>query len=119
MPKKYIKKEVRSFWDFVSEQGIIGFAVGFILGTSVSTVVNSLVADIVNPILGIFLGRFDDLRSVYIEISGSKIMYGSFLSSVIDFLVIALVIYVIVKKIKVPGCEDIDKKKKVKVTGEE
>ncbi|MDD3480998.1 MAG: MscL family protein [Patescibacteria group bacterium] len=119
MPKKFVNKEVRSFWSFVSEQGIVGFAVGFILGTSVSTVVNSLVSDIVNPVLGIFLGRFDDLESVYVEVGGSRIMYGSFLSSLLDFIVIALVIYIIVKKIKVPGCEDIDKKKKVKVTDEE
>ena len=102
------KEQVKGFMDFVREQGVVGLAVGFILGGSVSKVVTSLVNDLINPILGIILGANDGLRNAYVEVAGNKIMYGNFLSVMLDFLIIATVVYFGVKGLKL---DKLDKKK--------
>ncbi len=99
---------MKGFLEFIREQGVIGLAVGFILGGAVSKVVSSLVADIVNPVLGIILGAAGDLKSAYFQIGSAKLMWGSFLNTGIDFLVIALVVYYGVKGL---GLDKLDKKK--------
>lgn len=103
-----LKENMNGFINFIREQGVIGLAVGFILGGSVTKVVSSLVTDIINPILGIFLGASQDLKERFWEISGVKIMYGNFLNTFIDFVTIALVVYFLVKLMRV---DRLDKKK--------
>lgn len=99
---------INGFINFIREQGVVGLAVGFILGGAVSKVVSSLVQDIINPILGLILGASEGLRSAYFSLGSAKIMYGSFLATAIDFVVIALVVYYGIKMI---GLERLDKKK--------
>ncbi len=82
---------MKGFIDFIREQGVVGLAVGFILGGAVSKVVASLVTDIINPILGIILGAAGNLNEAYIPLGNAKLMWGSFINTTIDFLVIALV----------------------------
>jgi len=91
---------MKGFLDFVREQGVVGLAVGFILGGAVSKVVTALVTDIINPILGIMLGSTEGLKEAYFALGSAKIMYGDLLSTAIDFLVIALVVYYGVKLLK-------------------
>lgn len=95
------------FVDFIRKQGVVGLAVGFILGGSVSKVVSSAVTDIVNPILGLLLGSAEGLKAAFFEIGGAKVMYGSFVATVLDFAVVAAVIYF---GIKIIGIEKLDKK---------
>lgn len=85
------------FAEFVKSQGVIGLAVGFILGGAVSKVVSSLVKDIVNPILGIILGSTGSLSSHTLKVGSSEILWGNFVAVVIDFIVIAAVVYFGVK----------------------
>ncbi len=99
---------MKGFMEFIREQGVMGLAVGFILGGAVAKVVSSLVTDLVNPILGIFLGSTKGLQNMYIKVAGSKIMYGHFISTMIDFMIIAAVIYFVVKGLKL---DKLDKKK--------
>ena len=84
---------MKGFMDFIREQGVIGLAVGFILGGAVSKVVSSLVKDIINPLLGIILGAAGNLSSMSVKVGSAKILWGSFLSVSIDFIIIALVVY--------------------------
>ena len=100
---------MKGFLNFIREQGVVGLAVGFILGGAVSKVVASLVGDIINPLLSVILGAAGGLTTASITLGSVKIMYGSFLGVVIDFLVIALVVYYGVKGL---GLDKIDKKKK-------
>jgi large conductance mechanosensitive channel len=100
---------VKGFLDFVREQGVMGLAIGFILGGSVTKLVNSLVEDIINPLLGIILGAAGDLNSLSVTIAGATILYGNFLMAIIDFTVIALVVYFGFKGLKL---DKLDKKKK-------
>ena len=99
---------VNGFMDFIREQGVVGLAVGFILGGSVSKVVSSLVEDIINPFLGIVLGAAGNLGEMSLMMGGVELMWGSFATVLIDFLVIALVVYFGVKGLKL---DKLDKKK--------
>jgi len=85
------------FRDFLKNQGVVTLAIGFILGTAISKFVSSLVTDIINPILNAALGGVDDLSTEVIHIGKSTIHYGTFLNNGIDFITIALVVYVGVK----------------------
>ncbi|MEK7187320.1 MAG: MscL family protein [Patescibacteria group bacterium] len=99
---------MKGFIDFIREQGVVGLAVGFILGGAVSKVVTALVTDIINPLLGLVLGSVGGLKTAAINVGEAKILYGDLLSVIIDFLVVALVVYYGVKMI---GLDRLDKKK--------
>lgn len=98
----------KGFVSFIREQGIVGLSVGFVLGSAVTGLAKSLVNDIVSPLLGIFLGGVDSLESAVLNISGAQVKWGAFVTTLIDFLVIALVIYFFVRVLRL---EKVDKKK--------
>lgn len=100
-------QNVKGFVDFVREQGVVGLAVGFILGGAVSKVVTALVTDIVNPLLGLVLGATEGLKTASLHIGSAEILYGDLISVVIDFIVVALVVYFGVKLI---GVDKLDKR---------
>lgn len=99
---------MQGFLEFVRTQGVVGLAVGFILGGAVSKVVSSVVNDLVNPILGMVLGSVEGLRTMTFSVGSAEILLGSFVSTLIDFLVVAAVVYFGVKKL---GLETLDQKK--------
>ena len=99
---------MKGFLDFIREQGVVGLAVGFILGGAVSKVVSALVTDIINPLLGVALGAVGGLKGASLAIGSVTILYGDFLSVLVDFLVIALVVYFGVKLLRL---DKLDKKK--------
>ena len=87
--KKVLRKQAHGFIEFIKEQGVVGLAIGFMLGGAVSSVVKSFVEDVIEPILGIFIVSSDGLKSLAV----GPVTYGNFLTALIDFLIIALVIY--------------------------
>ncbi|MFA6392685.1 MAG: MscL family protein [Candidatus Paceibacterota bacterium] len=96
-------KKIRGFAgfkDFLENQGIITLAIGFILGGAISKFVSSLVVDIINPVLNGLLGGVDDLNSKVVHLNKATIHYGVFINNGIDFIVIAIVIYVGVRLFK-------------------
>ena len=95
------------FMDFIRKQGVVGLAVGFILGGAVSKVVSALVTDIISPILGLVLGAAEGLKTASLKLGSVELLLGDFLSVLIDFLVIALVVYYGVKALKL---DQLDKK---------
>lgn len=101
-------KSLTRFTDFVREQGVVGLAVGFILGGAVSKVVSSVVNDLINPVLGLILGAAGNLRTASVHIGSATVTWGNFAGNLIDFLVIALVVYFGVKGL---GLDKLDKKK--------
>lgn len=68
-------------------------AVGFILGGSVAKVVTAVITDLVNPFLGLLLGSAQNLKDAAFTIGSAKIMWGDFVSALLDFAVIAAVVY--------------------------
>ena len=99
---------MQGFLTFIREQGVMGLAIGFILGGAVSEVVSSFVEDIVNPVIGVALGKTGALDTAVLKIGSVEILWGSFVSTIIDFLIIGLVIYFGFKILKL---EKLDKKK--------
>ncbi len=71
-------------------------AVGIIMGSAFTAIVNSLVQDILSPFLGIFTGgiNFNDLS---VKIGDAEFKYGSFIMAVINFILIALVLFLLIK----------------------
>lgn len=88
-----IKKQLQGFIEFIKSKGVLSLAVGFVMGGAVTKLTTSFVSDIINPIIGLLIGRAGDLKDNYIPIGNAKIMWGNFVNSLLDFLVIALVIY--------------------------
>lgn len=99
---------MKGFVEFVRTQGVVGLAVGIILGGSVKNLVTSLVNDIINPIIGLFLGSAGSLKDAYLLIGPVKLMWGNFVNSIIDFAIIAAVVYFGVTALKL---DKLDKKK--------
>lgn len=100
---------MKGFMTFVREQGVVGLAVGFILGGAVSKLVSSIVEDLINPIINIFLGAAGNLSEAGILVGSAEILYGKFILALVDFLVIAAVVYFGVKGLKL---DKLDKAKK-------
>lgn len=98
--KKTLSQE---FFDFLKTFGIIGLALAFVIGQAASGLVTSLVNDIVNPLIGLFLpaGSLDALSAKVINISGeiTEFKCGHLISSIIDFLIIALVVFIAYKQL--------------------
>lgn len=92
---------MKGFIQFIRSQGVVGLAVGFILGGAVSKIVASLVGDIINPVLGVALGAVGNLDQMYTRVGSVKILWGSFVNNLVDFLVVALVVYMGVKLLKI------------------
>lgn len=87
---------VKEFKEFISRGNMMDLAVGFIIGAAFTAIVNSLVKDLINPLIGLFIGEID-LSKLKFTIGEATFKYGSFLNAVINFLIIALVVFFLIK----------------------
>lgn len=92
-----MKKFIAEFKEFALKGNVIDMAVGVIIGTAFKSIVDSLVGDIITPFLGLFGGM--DFSSYVFTINGVQIKYGSFLTAIINFLIMALIIFLFIKGI--------------------
>ena len=91
-----MKKFLDEFKAFISRGNVMDMAVGVIIGASFKAIVDSLVADIINPLLGLFGGmNFSEYKLQLAE--NVTLNYGNFVTSIINFLIMAFVIFCIVK----------------------
>ena len=95
------KTFITQFFDFLKTFGIIGLAIAFVIGQASSKLITALVEDIINTLIGLFLpsGSLEQLSAKIISVSGgiSEFKYGDFIANIIDFLIIALVVFVAYK----------------------
>ena len=89
---------LKEFKKFISQGNVLDLAIGMIIGASFKAIVDSFVNDIISPILGIFLGGID-FSQLSITVGQAQIMYGNFINSIISFLIIAFVLFMVVKAI--------------------
>ena len=105
---------LKEFRDFISKGNVMDMAVGIIVGAAFTAIVTSLVADLINPIIGLILGGID-FSSMYVVLKGhvdpgvglkaardtgaAIFAYGSFISAIINFLIIAFVVFMLVKMV--------------------
>ena len=91
-----MKKFMEEFKQFIARGNVIDMAVGVIIGGAFSAITTSLINDIIMPFLGIFTGSisFADLS---FTINGAVIAYGNFIQAVLNFLIMAFVVFCIIK----------------------
>ena len=103
-----MKKFLQEFKEFINKGNVLGLAVGVIIGGAFSTITTSLTNDIIKPIVSIFLGGVDfssmtvalpTFYTVAEDAAPNTLNYGSFISAVINFLILALVVFCIVKTV--------------------
>jgi len=93
-----MKKFFGEFKEFAMKGNVIDLAVGVIIGAAFGKIVTSVVNDIIMPTLGIFTGSVS-FASLSVQVGAAQIKYGSFLQTIIDFILIALSIFLFVKLI--------------------
>lgn len=105
-----MKKFIKEFKEFAVRGNMMDLAIGIIIGGAFTAIVGSLVNDIINPLLGLFIGDID-FSNLFIALDGntyatlaeaeelgvSVFKYGSFISNVINFIIMALVVFILVK----------------------
>jgi large conductance mechanosensitive channel len=89
---------LQEFRDFAVKGNVVDLAVGVIIGAAFGKIVSSLVADLIMPLVGIVIGgmHYEDL--VW-EVGAARVAYGKFLENVLDFVIVAWVIFIMVKVI--------------------
>ena len=87
---------LKEFKKFIARGNVLDLAVGVIVGGAFSSIVTSLVNNIFTPIIGLILGGID-FSNLSITFRDTKIMYGAFIQSVIDFLIVAFCLFIVVK----------------------
>jgi len=102
----------KEFKDFIARGNVVDLAVGIIIGLAFGKIVTSLVNDIIMPPIGLLLGKVD-FTNLFINLSGkpyatlaaaqeagaATINYGVFINTIIEFLIVALVVFLLVKQI--------------------
>ena len=89
---------IKEFRDFINRGNVIDLAVAVIIGTAFTAIVTSLVNDIIMPIIGILLGGVD-FSALAITVGEATITYGNFIQAIINFLLIALVLFLIIRSL--------------------
>ncbi|MEM1373211.1 MAG: large conductance mechanosensitive channel protein MscL [Pseudomonadota bacterium] len=101
---------IKEFKDFIAKGNVMDMAVGIIIGAAFTAIVSSLVADLINPIISLFMGGID-FSGLYVllgegdfpsmaaaeEAGAAVFAYGRFIMAIINFLIIAFVVFLLVK----------------------
>lgn len=93
-----MKKFIEEFKKFALKGNVMDMAVGVIIGGAFGKIVTSLVDDILMPIIGAITGGVD-FTTLGVKVGSANILYGNFIQNIIDFLIVALSIFVMIKMI--------------------
>ncbi len=93
-----MKGFIKEFKEFISRGSVIDLAVAVVIGGAFTKIVNSLVDDIIMPIIGVIIGGIN-FENLMLTVGTAEIKYGMFIQAVVNFLLIALVIFTIIKAI--------------------
>ena len=88
---------LKEFKEFISRGNVIDLAVAVIIGAAFKQIISSLVDDIIMPVLGTIIGK--SLSYLEITINGASVKIGMFMQNILDFLIVAFVIFLMVKLI--------------------
>ena len=93
-----MKEFIKEFKEFINKGNVMDMAVGVVMGTAFTAIVTSLVEDIFMPLIGIIAGGVD-VSGLAVTVDGAVLKYGVFLQNVINFILIALCVFLIIKAI--------------------
>ncbi len=89
---------LKEFGDFIARGNVMDLAVGIIIGAAFTAIVTSLVDDLVNPLIGLVIGGVD-FSGVSFGLGEAQFMIGNFINAVIKFLIVAFVVFMLVRSI--------------------
>ena len=92
-----MKKFIEEFKAFALRGNVMDMAIGVIIGGAFTSIVTSLTDNLINPILGLFGGT--DLSGFVLNIGGVELRYGAFITSIINFLIMAFVLFCLLKAV--------------------
>jgi large conductance mechanosensitive channel len=87
---------VQEFMDFLMKYQVVGLAVAFIIGAAATKMVTATVNDIIMPVIGALIPG-GDWRTTVVQAGPIKLLVGDFIGAIIDFVIIALVVFLVVK----------------------
>ena len=103
LPPDVRRTLAQEFFDFLKTFGIIGLAIAFVLGQAASGLVTAFVNDIIDPIIGLFLpaGSLESMAVKVTNLAGSttEFKYGDLISNLIDFIIVALLVFLAYKQL--------------------
>src|SRR5699024_2574730 len=97
----YLREEtkmLKEFRDFIAKGNVLDLAIGVVMATAFTAIVNSLVSDIIMPFVGLILGS-TDFTSITVQLGSAVLTVGNFIQAVITFLIIALVLFFVMKAV--------------------
>ncbi|OZM56926.1 mechanosensitive ion channel protein MscL [Lottiidibacillus patelloidae] len=86
----------REFKQFVARGNVIELAIAVIIGAAFSKIVDSLVEDVIMPLVGIIVGGIN-LEALQFRVGGAVVLYGNFIQTMVDFLLISIAIFAVIK----------------------
>ncbi len=89
---------LKEFKEFIARGNVMDMAVGIIMGAAFTAIVTSLVDDLVNPLIGLFIGGVD-FGGISFGLGDAQFMVGNFVNAVIKFIIIAWVVFLLVKSL--------------------
>ncbi len=90
---------LKEFMDFVKKGNVLDLAVAVIIGGAFGAIVTSLVNDILMPLIGIVIGGID-FTGLAINVNEATLTYGNFIQAIVNFLIIAFVIFLLIRQVK-------------------
>ena len=91
-----MKQFFEEFKKFIARDNVMDMAVGVIIGGAFSSITTSLINDIIMPLLGIFTGSIS-FAALSVTVNGAVIAYGNFIQAVLNFLIMAFVVFCLIK----------------------
>jgi large conductance mechanosensitive channel len=89
---------IKEFKAFIMRGNVVDLAIAVIIGGAFGKIITSLVSDIIMPVIGLIIGGID-FTGLAFTLGSAKVTYGNFINNIIDFLIIALVIFLMIKVI--------------------
>ena len=98
-PYNVVSSEITDFTNFFASTHVIPIAVAFIIAAQITQLSSNFVDDILSPIISVIINEKDEesLKNTYIDIFGARIMIGSFIASLLKFIIMLIIIYYVVK----------------------
>ena len=89
---------LKEFREFINQGNVIDLAIAFVIGAAFTAIVTSMVNDILMPLVGVLMGGLD-FTALTITVGDATIAYGNFIQAIVNFLIIALFLFLLVRTI--------------------
>lgn len=101
---------VKEFKEFMNRGNVVDMAVGVVIGAAFKAIIDSVVADLISPLIGMIVGQ--DFSSLSVTVNGSEFTYGNLIMAIVNFIIVAFILFLFVKGVnKMRAAAEARKKK--------